>query len=217
MSNENMLFILTTCPSCNMFIETCQRLNILSKFKIIRVDGRVSEFVSKGIQTVPSIYISGMTNLIIGKECHKWISSIEQSMSVDNPTLRYAQNLNGELNNPNHSNNNVKKPPQIKTAEKNNEKKLLGFLQNEMTGISDNYAYKEDDNAFPMSFQSKNYNFEIKTVPEKNKVSVSATKGLIKNAELMRDSDRLDFMKKFDEDYEKYTNKGEQNPYFYAT
>jgi hypothetical protein len=210
MSNENILFYLTTCQSCHTFIKECQRLNILSKFKLVKVDDNINEFIKKGIQSVPTIYIVGMTNLIVGQECQKWIKNIEIVMNNNNTEAQtYAQKLRDELN------GNVKKPPEIKNEKKVQQSSIMGFLQNEMTGISDNYAYKEDENAFPMSFQSKNYNFEIKTVPEKSKVSESATVRLINNAKLLRDADRNDFMKKFDEDYATYSNQ--KNPYFYAS
>ena len=110
MSNENILFYLTTCQSCHTFIKECQRLNILSKFKLVKVDDNINEFLKKGIQSVPTIYIVGMTNLIVGQECQKWIKNIEIVMNNNNnnEAQTYAQKLRDELN------GNVKKPPEIK-------------------------------------------------------------------------------------------------------
>ena len=211
--SENVLFYLSTCSVCNIFMQECQRIDILKKFNCVKVDGRIDFFVSKGITMVPTIILKGCLTPLVGKnKCSEWLASIKQVINTQkNDEITPYYNIE-------NSKKQVTQPPSIHNTEiiqKNtNTLNIDGFRDNEMNAISDNYAYKDNDDAFPMAFQRKNLNFEIKTAPELKKINNSIHEKLIKTDDNTRVQDKKEFLNKFEEDYQKYTKKNIKNPYF---
>ena len=212
---ENVLFYLSTCNSCNMFMQECQKLDILKKFNCVKIDDKIQFFISKGITIVPTIIIKGYSQNIVGKKCFDWLNSIKQVINTQqNNDITPYYNIET-------SKKQIIQPPPIDSNGIKQKKvdvlNIDGFRDNEMNAISDNYAFKDKDDAFPMSFQSKNLNFEIKTAPELNKINNSIHQKLVKNVDSSRIQDKKEFLNKFDEDYIKYSKKNAQNPYFKDT
>jgi hypothetical protein len=190
-NQKSILFYLSTCPTCNRFRLECQKYNILKNFQEIKIDNNIEYYKQKGLVIVPTIKVIGYSKSFIGSECFEWLNSIISTIN--------QQKNNSPINIPNKKNeqyNKITKPPLV---EKNNETKNLndmGYRPNEMNGISDTYAYKDIDTAFPMSFQSRNLNTEIYTPPiEKNKIEKSKQTELIKKMELVRNNDKNEFIK----------------------
>ena len=95
--------------------------------------------------------------------------------------------INSSENSSNPSNPNN---PSVKT--KNN---LFGFLENEMSGCSDSYAYLLVDNALPKSFLPPDKDLQIYTAPEGNKLDKKTQELYVKNMELFRDNDKDEYKK----------------------
>lgn len=213
MNTKNVLFYSPMCMTCNNFLNRCSKLDILKKFQIIDVTQNIEYYMKLGIRKVPSITIDGSNKLIEAGECMNWLNNVEIAMR------QYGMNKY----------DNVVKSKGIFDEEKpvelptNKEDEIVrfkfdGFLSNEMNSVSDNYAYKDKDNAFPMSFQTRNLNFEIKTLPEQGlndrskRIKEKDTKQLCKNIDFERKNDSEKYCKIMKEQYDKY--KDNNNPYF---
>ena len=85
---------------------------------------------------------------------------------------------------------NSNKEPSVKIR---NE--LFGFLENEMSGCSDAYAYLLVDNALPKSFLPPDKDLQIYTAPEGNKLDKKTQELYIKNMEMFRDNDKDEYKK----------------------
>lgn len=72
---------------------------------------------------------------------------------------------------------------------------LFGFLENEMSGCSDNYAYLLVDNALPKSFLPPDKDLQIYTAPEGNKLDKKTQEMYLKNMEMFRDNDKDEYKK----------------------
>ena len=201
-NQKSVLFYLSTCSTCNKFMTDCQKYNILKNFQLIKIDNNIDYYKQKGLTIVPTIKVIGYSKSFMGSECFNWLNSIIETIN--------QQKNNSPINKPSEKNEQkIKKPPLVENNNKNNETKNLndmGYRPTEMNGISDTYAYKDNDAAFPMSFQSRNSNTEIYTPPiEKNKIEKSKQSELIKKMELLRNNDKNEFIKIAEEERKKIT------------
>ena len=208
-NQKSVLFYLSTCPTCNKFMSDCQKINILKNFQLIKIDGNINYYKQKGLTVVPTIKVVGYSKSFMGSECFDWYNSIINSINQtkNNQPVSIIQEQ------ANIQNNKIIQPPIItknnneNQNNKNNNKNLneMGYNSCEMNGISDIYAYKDKDNAFPMSFQSRNLNNEIYTPPiEKNKIEKNKQTELIKKIELIRNNDKNEFIKIADQERKKF-------------
>jgi len=86
--------------------------------------------------------------------------------------------------------NNTNSGPNVKPRSQ-----LFGFLENEMSGCSDNYAYLLVDNALPKSFLPPDKDLQIYTAPEGNKLDKKTQEMYLKNMEMFRDNDKDEYKK----------------------
>jgi hypothetical protein len=191
-NQKSVLFYLSTCPTCNKFMSECQKYNILKNFQLIKIDGNIDYYKQKGLTIVPTIKVVGYSKSFMGSECFEWLNSIIESIN--------QQKLNQPIDKIKDSSNNTNKkitlPPIVGKTNETKSLNEMGYRPSEMNGISDTYAYKDIDTAFPMSFQSRNLNTEIYTPPiEKNKIEKGKQSELIKKMELMRNNDKNEFIK----------------------
>ncbi len=89
-----------------------------------------------------------------------------------------------------NSNSNTNSGPSVKA-----KSQLFGFLENEMSGCSDTYAYLLVDNALPKSFLPPDKDLQIYTAPEGNKLDKKTQEMYLKNMELFRDNDKDEYKK----------------------
>jgi hypothetical protein len=192
-NQKSVLFYLSTCPTCNKFMTECQKYNILKNFQLIKIDDNIDYYKQKGLAVVPTIKVIGYSKSFMGSECFEWLKSIIDTINrqqLNQPIDKIKEQASVQ-------NKKITPPPIVNNN--NNEKKNLndmGYRPSEMNGISDTYAYKDIDIAFPMSFQSRNLNTEIYTPPiEKNKIEKNKQSELIKKMELVRNNDKNEFIK----------------------
>lgn len=85
---------------------------------------------------------------------------------------------------------------------------LFGFMENEMSGTSDSYAYLLVDNPLPKSFLPPNKDLQIYTAPEGNKLDKKTQELYLKNMELFRENEKTEIKRKIEDDHRNIlTNK----------
>lgn len=83
----------------------------------------------------------------------------------------------------------------------------FGFLQEELMGFSDTFAYLATDNPLPKSFLPCDKDLEIYTAPEGNKLDKRNQDMLIKNMEMIRENDKNNFIKQIEQEHNKFLHK----------
>ena len=114
-------------------------------------------------------------------------------LSITNPPITNSKNKQN-INNQNESNKEIQKEPQVKQVNQ-----LFGFLDNEMSGFSDSYAYLMVDNPLPKSFLPPDKDLQIYTAPEGDKIDKKKQDVIYKNLELQRNNDKTEFIQKINE------------------
>ena len=119
-----------------------------------------------------------------------------------NPNLK-LRNPNIIINesNPNNQSNQLNQPNQPNQPNQTNTpsvKHPYGFLQDEMSGFSDTFAYLLTDNPLPKSFLPPDKDLQIYTAPEGDKLDKRKQDTLIKSIETIRESDKGEFLKNID-------------------
>lgn len=79
----------------------------------------------------------------------------------------------------------------------------FGFLQEEMSGFSDTFAYLLTDNPLPKSFLPCDKDLEIYTAPEGDKLDKRNQEMLMKNVEMIRENDKNNFIKHMETEHNK--------------
>lgn len=79
----------------------------------------------------------------------------------------------------------------------------FGFLQEEMTGFSDSFAYLMSDNPLPKSFLPCDKDLEIYTAPEGQRLNKQNQEKLLKNVEIIRENDKSNFIKQMENEHQK--------------
>ena len=295
MSQPNLLFYMEGCKTCNFFITTAHKANILKNFKMICIDGQKEKFKAQGLKKVPTIIIPSINKQFDGSDCIKWLDDmIKLSSSSNNnfsmkdeqlyiPDVGIIQNnipmpppkLNNYNINPNPHNhishltsqvsqlssqminsqsnskpnsssnqfdvpktnivkrntfNPIQPPPningfvnhninnggkninaiQLNQNQNQNQNQLnqpmvkpinqlFGYLQNEMSGFSDGYAYVNVDNPLPKSFLPPDKDMEIYTAPEGDKIDKKRQEQMIQLAEMERKNEKEQIKNSIDE------------------
>ena len=285
-SQLNLLFYMEGCKTCNFFIVTAQKANILKNFKMICIDGQKDKFKSQGLKKVPTIIIPSINKQLDGCDCLKWLDDMIKLSSSNNnigmqneelyipdvgiiPNNGQKQNETNLHNNCNQNINNqqisqlsnqishlstqmnnttsskqqnqfevpktniikrnafnpVQPPSNIKSKNisslpinnntnnninvcnnTNNQQpivkpinQLFGYLQNEMSGLSDAYAYVNVDNPLPKSFLPPDKDLEIYTAPEGDKIDKKRQEQMIQLAEMERKNEKEYYKNQIDE------------------
>lgn len=290
------------CKTCNYFITTAHKTNMLKNFKMICIDGQKDKFKAQGLKKVPTIIIPSINKQFEGSDCIKWLEDMIKissrnnnfgmkdeelyipdigvvsnnsniSNSYQNPSNKQLSQLTDkitQLSSQINSSPNLPKPPnqfdipktniikrtglnpiqppnfsngqshiqnQIKninslpitnpnsnpnlnqnnnSSNQNNQpivkpvNQLFGYLQNEMTGFSDGYAYVNVDNPLPKSFLPPDKDMEIYTAPEGEKIDKKKQEQMTQLVELERKNEK-EFIKKSIDDINRRIAMGEHN------
>jgi hypothetical protein len=311
MTQPNLLFYMKECKTCNFFITSAHKANMLKNFKMICIDEQKDKFKAQGLKKVPTIIIPSINKQFEGSDCIKWldemiklssannnwqmkneelyipdvgivsnqptnynppnshrhltqpvhlpypihpphndtmnhqisklstkISQLSTQMTVPNQfevpktniikrtglnpikppgSIINQSNKNGKIigQNPNQFNQqnpqNLQNPnPQSNVPFVRPVNKLFGYLQNEMSGFSDGYAYISVDNPLPKSFLPPDKDMEIYTAPEGDKVDKKKQEQLMKLAEMERNNEKEQYKNSIDE-INRRIAMGEQN------
>lgn len=180
MDSFNILFYSTRCDACRRLIIIMKNENLIPYFKLICVDDKLNRLPPQ-IQAVPTMLIKGVKKPLVCEETFKWIEQVK--------FLR-KQNIQTDIKNINQS------------YKKNSD--IIGFDEDTMNGISDKFAFTEDDVALPHTYfnvgdEDKNIIF---TAPENDTVKTRDQINLINNLKNIRNEQE----KKYIEQYQKEHN-----------
>jgi hypothetical protein len=87
----------------------------------------------------------------------------------------------------------------------------FGFLQDEMSGFSDAFAYLMTDDPLPKAFLPYDKDLQIYTAPEGNIPDVKQLDLLMKNVEMIRENDKKSFVKNMETEHAKILLNDNEN------
>ena len=119
------------------------------------------------------------------------------TISIQPPTINSNQKIRSNTLNNQISQNNQNQSLNGPTVKPVNQ--LFGYLQSEMSGFSDGYAYISIDNPLPKSFLPPDKDMEIYTAPEGDKINKKKQDEMIKNIEMQREDDKNKFIQSIDD------------------
>ena len=166
MSNKrNLLFYKSDCKLSQIVIQLLNSEGLLNSIDCLDVD-KLKKIPSQ-IKQVPTLILPNLNKILIGKEILIFIQNIKQSKN------QIKQDQFNQLNNPIEKeeiqNNQQSNQQENKINQKSKEKKILGYIQNEMDGFSDKYAYKDINEAPQHNFVNcRNIEQSIYTGQEEN-------------------------------------------------
>lgn len=114
------------------------------------------------------------------------------NLSITQPPL--INNTTNMCMNNNMGSNSASSGPSVRPI-----KQFFGFLQNEMSGFSDGYAYVDMDNPLPKSFLPPDKDMEIYTAPEGDKIDYRKQQEFVKKYEIERNNDQEQFTQTINE------------------
>tara|TARA_Y100000780_G_scaffold153585_1_gene138341 strand:- start:8940 stop:9641 length:702 start_codon:yes stop_codon:yes gene_type:complete len=180
--NFNILIYSTRCPTSHQLVMLLKKYNLIKNFELRCIDNMKGEEVNnlqhQGISIVPTMIIPSQNRIFSGKDTFEWIKSIRFFNQKKEDEIRKMQG-----NQSNIVKNNV-------FQNKKKQDSRFEYVKEEMSGVSDDYAYLNYDNPQPKSFQYNGQDNKnaIFTAPEiKNKLSESVQNKLIKEQEKIRE------------------------------
>lgn len=146
-NRPNLLFYSRT-NNCIELLRMMKQYQIDKEFKIINVDNNKNEVIKK-IKVIPTMIIPSINKVIIGEDVNEFVISIIKSRikeSINNTPLTDEQH-NKLIDKPildkstlNITNEEVKETNNYEN--KNNKiTPILGYIEDEMEGLSDKYSY----------------------------------------------------------------------------
>ncbi len=179
--NMNVIFYSGKCKDCRNLLTLLENEKLLGYFVLFCVDGRLDELPSH-ITAVPTMIVANINKPLVCNEAFEWVNNMkflrQQNLMMMNKKIIMQQNLMRMAN---------KKGPH-------------GFLKDEMSGVSDNFAYVKIDNPLPHTYVNINNDKNaIFTAPEQGKINKDEQKKRLKNMVDQRkdqDSQYSDIMKK---------------------
>lgn len=145
-NSANVLFYSRMCKLSTHVLNILENENLLSHFKLFCVEDNINSIPNE-IKKVPSMIVIGVDKILVEHEIFKWIE--QYKFLKKNITLMKQQNNN-------NGGNNNSDP--------------IGWIENEMSKISDSYAYKDVDKAMSHSYANANdQNTDIYTPKESAK------------------------------------------------
>lgn len=186
-ANPNLLFYSNQCQMCQSLIRILKNENMVQYFKCICVDiESVRRALPPGINRVPTAIIPSMNKKLVADEIFQWLQSLKMSRlqhSNVQPTIMQQRMQHTQQNNCNGN------QPVQQQIQRPGQAGPIGFVSQEMSGLSDTYAYTTVDEVPRHSYVScaeldKNTIF---TAPEKqSKITQSLQPNFIKDAERKR-------------------------------
>lgn len=180
MSNINIIFFSNKCEGSKLLISLMEKEKLDKYFHFICIDKAKS--IPAQITATPTLIIRGVPVPYVANEAFIWLARIKQwknNMLLQKVSTAQQQYLNNNLL-PNNQNN------------------ILGFSQSEMQGMSDLFAYIQEDISIPHTYFSCDTlgkeniitppleDGQYNTSLNKNKLNSVKTKELSKKLEMER-------------------------------
>ena len=188
MSSVNILFYSNHCEGSKHLLSLMQGEKLTRFFHLICTDNNSK--IPPQIKLTPTLIIRGVPTPYVAADAFAWFSKIKQwkiNMNIQRASTaqqKYLQNINGNLDTNNHN--------------------VLNFSQAEMEGMSDIFAYLQEDNPVPHAYFNYNNlgNENIFAPPkeeDKYKINANKQKELQNNLEIARKKQDIDFKQKIDD------------------
>lgn len=170
---NNLLFYSNKCRVSMSILNILKNENMIQHFRMICVDDpNVVKNLPSGIDRVPTMVIPSIRRKLVGTEILVWVKTVK---SQNNRLVNQNQKV------PETSDTQVKAP--------------IGFISQEMSGLSDTYAYTNIDEIPRHTYQSCS-DFDkstIFTAPETNtKINSQIQPTRIKTLEITREKQDRD-------------------------
>lgn len=170
-NQRNILFYSDTCQTCQTLMHVLNNENLIRHFELIKVNGNTKYWLSQGITHIPTMIVATIKKPLVGSEPFNWIKQVKfmnETQTTNNANKRIIQ--------------------QNMSRYANNKINMLEFVKEEMTGVSDGYAYTVQDDALPKNYvNAKQDNSCIFTAPEYQKLKPGEQKKMIAAMEKDRD------------------------------
>lgn len=164
-NNSNILFYSNLCNSCKMLLEFLKQNKLDGLFNYICVEHYKNNPILNNIHSVPTVILSQLNKILVGKEIFIFLQNIVKNKSSNNiVNNQFTEIINNNTNNNQFlENNNKNLKNNNKNLENNNKNlennsKILPLIPNEMNGFSDKYAYTFTDIASTHNFVNYNEN-----------------------------------------------------------
>jgi hypothetical protein len=159
-----------------------KQYDLIKNFELRCIENMKGEEVTnlqrQGISVVPTMIMPSQNRILSGKNTFEWIESIRFFNQQKEQEIRKMQGTQS----------NIVKNDVFQHKKKQDSR--FEYVKEEMSGVSDEYAYLNYDNPQPKSFQYKGQDNKnaIFTAPEiKNKLSESEQNKLLKDQEKIRE------------------------------
>ena len=151
MNKPNLLFYSITSDKCIELIKFMKVRGIDKNFKLVCVDNNTSNIV-KRIKVIPTMIIPSINKVFTGNDVYLFITT---KYARPQKPLRKPPPL-PQHNTKQHQDNNQPQQQEITTHELvnkpethapivNNNNNLIGYVEDEMSGLSDKYSYLDID------------------------------------------------------------------------
>ena len=167
----NLLFYSQYCKVCADLLALLQRENLLVAFQLVCVDSNLAHY-KKFIRNVPTMIISTLKTPLEGRGAFDWVARMKAMRQQHWMHLSQAAQQR-----------NVLLWDRFK-----DKSKLWGYLDSELGGFSDDYAYMLTDEAMPHAHfgVGDETKHAIYTPPKMGKVSSDEQKRMIADMEAAR-------------------------------
>lgn len=173
---RNVLFFSKSCMASNNLINLMKHEDLLKYFEMVCIDG-IEDKIPTDITHVPALIVSDVPKPLMANDAFEWLRNI-----------KYIRNQNKLDQNKKLIQSNMMQDIQMGGP--------LGFTS-EMSGFSDNFAYKDIDIAQPKEFfdykgQDKLANVII-TPPKGKKITPAEQQKILKEADQQRQQQDKNF------------------------
>ena len=140
-TSPNLLFYSNNCQMCQSLICILRNDNMLQYFKGFCVDNEnVRKILPRNVTRVPTVIIPSINKIYVADEIFGWLQSIKMSRIQHSSVSSQIQSQN------NIPSNNKKNDERQQTSHNiRPENNPIPFVTQEMSGLSDTYAYTTTD------------------------------------------------------------------------
>lgn len=151
MNKPNLLFYSITSDKCIELIKFMKVRGIDKNFKLVCVDNNTSNIV-KRIKVIPTMIIPSINKVFTGNDVYlfittKYVQRPQKPLRKPPPLPQHNTNQHQDNNQPQQqqeitTHEIVNKPETYAPIVNNN---LIGYVEDEMSGLSDKYSYLDID------------------------------------------------------------------------
>ena len=151
MNKPNLLFYSITSDKCIELIKFMKVRGIDKNFKLVCVDNNTSNIV-KRIKVIPTMIIPSINKVFTGNDVYLFITTKyarpQKPLRKPPPLPQHNTNQYKDNNQPQQqeiTTHELVNKPETHAPIVNNNNNLIGYVEDEMSGLSDKYSYLDID------------------------------------------------------------------------